>query len=79
LCRALKADPDTKHIPIVLTTPDPLADDVALATDPGVLVPTLMPSDGAKLAAAINGVLAAQRAEPLRASPRRRGDARRSA
>ncbi|HYU77820.1 MAG TPA: hypothetical protein VEK56_02485 [Vicinamibacterales bacterium] len=79
LCRAMKADPHTKRIPIVLTTPDPSADDVALATDPGVLVLTLMPSDGAKLTAAINGVLAAQRAEPLRASPRRRGDARRSA
>jgi CheY-like chemotaxis protein len=79
LCRAMKADPHTTRIPIVLTTPDPSADNVALATDPGVLVLTLMPSDGAKLTAAINGVLAAQRAEPLRRSPRRRGDVRRSA
>src|SRR6266508_291171 len=52
LCRAMKADPHTKRIPIVLTTPDPSADDVALATDPGVLVLTLMPSDGDKLTAA---------------------------
>jgi len=73
LCRAMKADPHTTRIPIVLTTPDLSGDDVALATDPGVLVLTLMPSDGAKLAAAINGVLAAQRAEPLRADEEMRG------
>ena len=79
LCRAVKADPRTRRIPIVLTTSDMTSDDVGLATDPGVLVLTLALSDGAKLAAAINGVLAAQRAEPLRTSLRRRREVKRSA
>lgn len=79
LCRAVKADPRTRRIPIVLTTSDMTSDDVGLATDPGVLVLTLAFSDGAKLAAAINGVLAAQRAEPLRTSLRRRREVKRSA
>jgi CheY-like chemotaxis protein len=79
LCRAIKADPDTKRIPIVLTTPDVSGADIALATDPGVLVLTLTASDGAKLAAAINGVLAAHRAESSPAARRRGAHTTRSA
>jgi len=41
-----------------------------LATDPGALVLTATEHDGAKLVAAVQGVLAGQRAEPLRASLR---------
>jgi len=79
LCREIKDNPSTKSIPVLLTTAGMKDDDAALATDPGVLVLTLAQHDGAKLLAALNGVLAAQRAEPARASLRRRKNVSRSA
>jgi CheY-like chemotaxis protein len=74
-CRAIRTDARTRGIPIILTTPDVTPEDVALATDPVVLLLTLKPSDGARLVAAINRTLAARRAEPSRASPHRRRNA----
>jgi len=79
LCREIKANPTTSGIPILLTALDVTEDDTALATDPGVLVLTVKQSDGAKLAAAVEGVLAGQRAEPLRARLRQKKDVNRSA
>ena len=78
-CRQIKGEPRTRPIPILLMTESLMEHDVELATDPGVLVLTMAPNDVAKLVAAVNGVLAAQRAEPLSASVRRRGDGRRTA
>ena len=68
-CRAIRGDARTAGIPVLLLqAADATPDDVGLATDAGVLVLSVPPDDGTKLVAAINGVLAAQRAEPLRAS-----------
>ena len=53
--------------------------DVELATDMGVLALILPEPDGGKLVAAVEGVLAAERAAPLRASLHRRKTAKRSA
>jgi PleD family two-component response regulator len=78
-CRAIKANSGTKRIPVLLTTTDRVAEDVGLATDPGVMVLTLMQDEGAKLVAAVDGVLTAQRVEPLRASLHRRKNLNRSA
>jgi CheY-like chemotaxis protein len=78
-CREIKADPSTNSIPILLTAADVTEEDTGLATDPGVLVLTLMQRDSSKLVAAVEGVLAGERAEPLRASLRRRKDVNRSA
>jgi PleD family two-component response regulator len=70
-CRTVKADPSTTRIPIVLAATDQREDDTALATDPGVLVVTMVERDVSKLVAAVKGVLAAQRPQPLRASLRK--------
>lgn len=78
-CREIKADSRTKGIPIVLTSADVTDEDAELATDPGVLVLTLVQPDSSKLVAAVEGVLAAERAEPLRASLPRRKNVNRSA
>lgn len=77
-CREIKADSHTKSIPILLTSTDVTDDDVELATDQGVLVLTVMQLDSSKLVAAVKGVLGAGRAEPLRASLRRRKDVNRA-
>jgi CheY-like chemotaxis protein len=77
-CRQIKDDPRTKTIPILLMAESLMEQDVQLATDPGVLVLTA-PHDVAKLMGALNGVLAAQRAQPLSASLRRRRDMSRTA
>jgi CheY-like chemotaxis protein len=77
-CRQIKDDPRTKTIPILLMAESLMEQDVKLATDPGVLVLTA-PHDVAKLMGALNGVLAAQRAEGLSASLRRRRDMTRTA
>ena len=78
-CRTIKADPRTSGISVLLTTPSMADDDAALATDPGVLVLTVRQDDGAKLIAALEGVLVAQRAAPIRASLRKRRTANRLA
>lgn len=75
LCRDIRGDARTQQITIVLTTEHLLEQDVDLATDPGALVLTATQRDSAKLVAAVQGVLAGQRAEPLRASLRRPNDA----
>jgi CheY-like chemotaxis protein len=79
LCREIKSDSRTKEIPIVLTTETLAADDVGLATDPGVLVLTAPQNDSTKLVAAISGVLAAHHLAPVRASLRPSRKAKRSA
>jgi CheY-like chemotaxis protein len=78
-CREIKANPSTSSIPILLTAADVREDDTALATDPGVLLLTVKEPDGTKLAAAVEGVLAGQRAEPLRAGLRQKKGVNRSA
>jgi two-component system cell cycle response regulator len=78
-CRQIKRDPDTRDIPILLTTDNVTPEDVALAEDPGVLVLTIAAHDESKLIAAINGVLTAQRARPLPATLSRRRDMKRPA
>lgn len=80
LCRRIKADPETKDISILLTIDNKLADeDVDLATDPGALIISATVNDGAKLVAAIQGMLAGQRAQPLRASLHQAKDVKQSA
>jgi DNA-binding response OmpR family regulator len=73
-CREIRSDARTARIPLLLTTDCMTEEDVCLATDPGALVLMMTRDDDAKLVAAIQGVLAAQRAEPLSASARRRRD-----
>src|SRR5215831_11507948 len=65
LCRHIKSDTRTKHISILLATDAISGDDVRLATDLGVLVLALPPDNGAKLVAAVQGILAGQRSKPL--------------
>ena len=79
LCRDIRSQSDTGQIPIVLTTERLQAQDVELATNPGALVLTATQRDAAKLVAAVNGVLAGQRADVLRASLRQPRDSERSA
>lgn len=64
LCRRIKKDPRTKHIPILLAAEHMADGDVGLATDPGALVITMPLDNGTKLVAAIHGVLAGQRGKP---------------
>jgi CheY-like chemotaxis protein len=78
-CREVRSDARTARIPLLLTTEHAAAEDVSLATDPGVLVLTMARGDGAKLVAAVAGVLTAQRAESSTASKRRRRDLERTA
>lgn len=78
-CRDIKADPRTRDIPILLASADVTDRDVEVATDAGVLVLTVPEPDGHKLVAAVEGVLAAERAEPLRTSLRRHKRQNRSA
>jgi CheY-like chemotaxis protein len=71
LCRRIKADSRISDISILLTIDHKLSEeDVDLATDPGALVITATVNDGGKVVAAIEGMLAGQRAQPLRASLR---------
>jgi DNA-binding response OmpR family regulator len=73
-CREVRSDARTARIPVLLTTEHTAEEDINLATDPGVLVLTMARGDGAKLTAAVAGVLTAQRAESSTASRRRRRD-----
>jgi DNA-binding response OmpR family regulator len=79
LCREIKSDPHTKDTSLLLITEALTDEDVALATDPGALVLAVSPEDSAKLAAAIQGVLAGRRAEPLRASLKQKNDVKQTA
>jgi CheY-like chemotaxis protein len=79
LCREIRSDSRTEQIPILLTTERMMDHDAELATDPGALVVTATQHDGMKLVAAVQGVLAGQRAEPLRASLHRQEKSEQSA
>jgi DNA-binding response OmpR family regulator len=79
LSREIRSDSGTEQIPIVLTTVAATEQDVELATDPGALVITATEDDAAKVVAAVQGVLAGQGAEPLRASLRREQRSKQSA
>ena len=57
-CRSHRTLQDGKHIPIVFTTERISQDDMRLTLDPGALVLAVRPADGAKVVAAIRGVLA---------------------
>jgi CheY-like chemotaxis protein len=78
-CRTVKADTHARDTPmLLLTTAAATGDDVELATDPGVMVLTVPADDATKLVAAVQGVMAAQRPEPLRAALPKPGDKRRT-
>jgi CheY-like chemotaxis protein len=79
VCREIRSDSRTRQIPILLTTERMTEQDVALATDPGALVLTATQQDGAKLVAAVHGVVAVQRAEPLKTSLHRDTSSKQSA
>jgi CheY-like chemotaxis protein len=70
-CRTVKSDLNSGSTPILLLTETAAGTDMELATDPGVMVLTVPSDDGGKLVAAVQGVLAAQRPAPLRATIKR--------
>jgi CheY-like chemotaxis protein len=68
-CRTVKADAQARNTPMLLLTAAAASgDDVELATDPGVMVLSVPADAETKLVAAVQGVMAAQRPEPLRAA-----------
>lgn len=69
LCKRLKADPRTRHVPILVTSAVVAQHDLELATATGVLVIVLESRDAAKLVSAVRGVVAARlRPSPLHVS-----------
>jgi DNA-binding response OmpR family regulator len=68
LCHDVRRDPRTQQIPILLTTESVGEQDIELSTDPGALVLSAAPTEGAKLVAAVQGVLAVRSPERLELS-----------
>jgi hypothetical protein len=78
-CREVKNSLGTPDIPILLVVGVVRSEDLGLATDSGVLLVSMFQRDITKLVAAIEGVLAAHRPEPLPASSEHRTGLFRSA
>jgi CheY-like chemotaxis protein len=69
LSKRLGADPRTRRVPILMTSPVATQSDLERATTTGVLVLVLESRDAAKLVSAVRGVVAARlKPSPLRVS-----------